>query len=180
MEKVSIIVLVKNNENNLINCVESIVFQSHKLCEVCLAYMESTDNSYEICCELSKKYKNVAMVETGDEGLKAVLDKINGENVIVLRPTKRFGHSLILTMVHAKMIYEASAAAVAVDKMESINISMKKVHISNCNGFAGLPNKNVMVMFDKSKLINSNLELTTIEKSISTLVQNDKISYVTI
>lgn len=180
MEKVSVIVLVKNNENNLINCVESIVFQSHKLCEVCLAYMESTDNSYEICCELSKKYKNVSMVETGDDGLKDVLNKVNGENVIVIRPTKRFGHSLILTMVHAKMIYEANAAAVSVDKMEAINISMKKVHISNCKGFAGLPNKNVMIMFEKSKLENSNMKLSVIEKSISSLVQNDKISFVTI
>lgn len=58
-QEVSIIIPVYNAEDSLDRCVESIVYGELRNLEVILIEDCSKDNSWEICCKLSKQYTNV-------------------------------------------------------------------------------------------------------------------------
>ena len=55
MELVSIVIPVYNMENEIENCVHSLLNQSYKNLEIILVDDGSKDNSYKRCIELSKK-----------------------------------------------------------------------------------------------------------------------------
>jgi len=60
--KVSIIVPVYNCEKYLKKCIESIINQTYKDLELILVDDGSTDNSYDICLEYKKRYKNIIVL----------------------------------------------------------------------------------------------------------------------
>ncbi len=61
--KASFIIPVYNAERTIERCVESIIFGMEKNVEVILVDDCSRDNSWKICCYLSKKYQNVEAVQ---------------------------------------------------------------------------------------------------------------------
>lgn len=56
---ISIIIPVYNVEKELKRCINSIIVQTYKNIEIIFVDDGSIDNSYAICCEYEKKYKNI-------------------------------------------------------------------------------------------------------------------------
>ena len=56
---ISVVIPVYNSEKTLTRCVESIIYGQYSNVEVLLIEDQSTDNSWNVCKELQKKYLNV-------------------------------------------------------------------------------------------------------------------------
>lgn len=67
-KKISIIVPVYNNEKDLEKTIKSILNQTYKKIEIILIDDGSTDNSYNICSQYSKKYNNIKFYSKKNEG----------------------------------------------------------------------------------------------------------------
>ena len=68
MELVSIVIPVYNMENEIENCVHSLLNQSYKNLEIILVDDGSKDNSYKRCIELSKKDNRIISIHTENQG----------------------------------------------------------------------------------------------------------------
>lgn len=73
--KISIIVPVYNVEDYLVECLQSILFQTYKNIEVILIDDGSTDGSGEICEEYQKKDKRIKAAHQTNQGLSAARNK---------------------------------------------------------------------------------------------------------
>lgn len=84
-ELISIIVPIYNVEKYLKKCIDSILNQTYKNLEIILVNDGSTDNSYSICNEYSKKDKRVIVVNKKNGGLSDArnhgLKVANGEYI---------------------------------------------------------------------------------------------------
>lgn len=69
MIDLSIIVPIRNTGLYLRDCIESIIGQNMDNYELILVDDGSTDNSYEICVEYSKKYSFIKVLEAGGNGV---------------------------------------------------------------------------------------------------------------
>lgn len=65
--KCSVIVPCFNVESYICNCVERLYSQTYKQLEIILIEDGSTDNTYEVCKELSRKYNDVVLLTHGYE-----------------------------------------------------------------------------------------------------------------
>lgn len=84
----SIVIPIYNAEKYLHEAVLSIVNQSYEDYEVILVDDGSTDSSYDICNDLSKKYKNLRLIKKDNGGStsarKVGADASNGEYILLL------------------------------------------------------------------------------------------------
>lgn len=69
MEKLSIIVPVYNVRKYLVECVNSLIKQDYKNCEIILVDDGSTDGSSEVCDELGKVDERIRVIHQNNEGL---------------------------------------------------------------------------------------------------------------
>ena len=69
MDKVSIIIPVYNVENEVANCLESVINQTHKNLEIIVVNDGSTDGSKEICLNIAKKDNRIIYLEKPNGGL---------------------------------------------------------------------------------------------------------------
>ncbi len=69
--KVSVVVPIYNVENYLKECLDSLVFQTLENFEVILVNDGSTDRSYEIALDYSRKYNNFKLVSQKNSGLSS-------------------------------------------------------------------------------------------------------------
>ena len=72
---VSIIVPVYNCEKFISRCVKSIEEQSYPNIELILINDGSTDNSYDLCCDLSNKYKNINLITQENRGVSTARNR---------------------------------------------------------------------------------------------------------
>lgn len=87
MPLISIVVPIYNAENTISRCVESIFGglsnEKRDLIEVLLIDDGSSDNTYEVCQKISKKYSQVFLFKKGNGGVSSArnfgIDKANGE-----------------------------------------------------------------------------------------------------
>ncbi|WP_048015229.1 glycosyltransferase family 2 protein, partial [Rossellomorea marisflavi] len=68
MRKISVIIPVYNMEQSLEKCLQSIMTQTYKNIEIILVDDGSKDNSYKVCCELSKRDSRIKVVRTENRG----------------------------------------------------------------------------------------------------------------
>ena len=68
---ISVIVPVYNGETYLANCIESIEKQSYKPLEVIIVNDGSTDQTKEVCRELTEQYDNIRILSLPDLGVSA-------------------------------------------------------------------------------------------------------------
>ena len=66
---VSIVVPVYNVEKYINKCIESVIQQTYKNWELILVDDNSNDNSYQICCEYSKKDKRIRCLKNTAKGV---------------------------------------------------------------------------------------------------------------
>ncbi len=66
--KVSIIVPVYNAEKYLVKCLDSLVNQTYKNCEIILINDGSIDNSLSIIKDYQKKYSNIKLINQSNKG----------------------------------------------------------------------------------------------------------------
>lgn len=82
---ISIIVPIYNSENDLEQCIESIVNQTYDNLEIILVNDGSTDKSLEICRRWEKKDKRIIVIDKTNGGLassrNAGLEKASGEYI---------------------------------------------------------------------------------------------------
>ncbi|HEO6958832.1 TPA: glycosyltransferase family 2 protein, partial [Streptococcus agalactiae] len=82
-EKVTVIIPIYNSEAYLKECVQSVLQQTHPLIEVILIDDGSTDNSGEICDNLSQEDNRILVFHKKNGGVSSArnlgLDKSTGE-----------------------------------------------------------------------------------------------------
>lgn len=71
MSKLSIIIPIYNVENYIDDCLNSILSQNIKECEILLIDDGSTDSSKEICDNYAKKYENIKVYHVKNRGVSA-------------------------------------------------------------------------------------------------------------
>lgn len=69
--KLSIIIPVYNSENYIENCINSILKQDYKNIEIIVVNDGSTDNSYHILKSLSKKHKQIKLIDKENGGVSS-------------------------------------------------------------------------------------------------------------
>ena len=74
-EKISIIVPVYNVEKYLEECIKSLVSQDYENYEILLIDDGSTDSSYKICQQYSRKYQNVRTYKQKNQGVSVARNK---------------------------------------------------------------------------------------------------------
>lgn len=83
----TIIIPIYNGEPNLAKCLESVANQTYKNIEVILVDDGSTDNSYKICVDYSKKY-NWTVIRTQNFGVanarNIALEKASGKYILFI------------------------------------------------------------------------------------------------
>ena len=67
---ISIIIPVYNVEDYLERCINSIINQTYKNLEIIIVDYESTDNSWKICDELSKKDLRIKIIHKENGGME--------------------------------------------------------------------------------------------------------------
>lgn len=67
--KISIIVPIYNSENDLDQCIESIVNQTYKNLEIILVNDGSTDNSVNICKNWEANDSRIILIDKQNEGV---------------------------------------------------------------------------------------------------------------
>lgn len=69
--EISIIVPVHNSEKTLCRCVNSLIKQTSKLCEIILIDDHSSDSSEKICKQYCRKHNNIIYRHSNDYGVSA-------------------------------------------------------------------------------------------------------------
>lgn len=86
--KISVIIPVYNVEDYLTECVDSILNQTYKNCEILLIDDGSTDKSPQICDTYSEKNNKIRVIHTRNRGLSAArnlgTEKAQGEYIFYL------------------------------------------------------------------------------------------------
>ena len=67
---ISVIVPVYNVKEYLERCINSIINQTYKNLEIIIVDYESTDNSWKICDELSKKDLRIKIIHKENGGME--------------------------------------------------------------------------------------------------------------
>lgn len=85
---ISVIVPVYNTEKYLKRCIESLIQQTYINIEIILVNDGSTDNSFEICKDFKKKYKNITLINKKNGGLSSArnagITAANGDYIAFL------------------------------------------------------------------------------------------------
>ena len=68
---ISVIVPVYNGQDYLEKCIESIEEQTYENLEIIIINDGSTDNTSGVCISLQKRFDNIRVIFTGDEGVSA-------------------------------------------------------------------------------------------------------------
>ena len=85
-EKVSVIIALYNCEDKITRCIESIENQTYKNIEIIVCDDCSTDNSFEVVKELTKKYDNIILVE---KKVKELIEKKEVDDLIEMIRLKK-------------------------------------------------------------------------------------------
>lgn len=155
--KVTVVLLVKNNENNLVKSVESILFQSYKECDILLVYKDSYDGSYNLCCELKEKYKNVRLCiadDLKDESIKTLCENIDSGHVLFMSATNCLGTQCISAIMGAKLIFHSKLAVVPTTIATKCDLDLKKISIVRYKKISEVPKQPLLSIYDKDYLDN--------------------------
>lgn len=69
MPQISVIVPIYNAEKYLIQCIDSLIFQTLKDIEIILVNDGSTDNSLKICEQYARKDSRITIFNKENEGI---------------------------------------------------------------------------------------------------------------
>ena len=86
MKAVSIVIPVYNAQKYLNKCLDSVCTQTYKNLEIVVVDDGSTDESYKICVDYTKKFKNIRIIKKSNGGVSSArnrgIDEIKGEYVL--------------------------------------------------------------------------------------------------
>lgn len=156
--EISVIVKVHNQVEQVVRCVESLLFQTFDKYEIILWCSVSYDASEEICHNLKSKYAKVKAVEMNSnelEELLNLLEKTEGKKILFVDANDFFG-TQFLAIMDAMMIAFSTKASVAVknDYRKSktmLNQVEMKLDINKGN----LIETNNEILYDKDMLIEA-------------------------
>lgn len=143
MKKVSIIIPAYNANKYIGKCIESIENQTYENIEIIIVNDGSTDNTLQICAELSKKYTNIIVIDKQNEGpsiaRKNGLEKASG---------------IYISFVDSDDILECNFIDSLVCSLEKNNADISECGYNLVNGELAIISKRPM----KEKLYKGNTE----------------------
>ena len=143
MPKISVIVPIYNAERTLEKCITSIIDQEIKDIEIILVNDGSTDDSFNICNNLVKKYKQIKIISGRNEGVSVARNKgINiakGEYIAFVD-----ADDIVLPKIYSNMLYIAEK-----NKLELVFCNFYYCYSDN------IWKKNHSLDFTEKSIINS-------------------------
>lgn len=161
-EKVSVIIALYNCENKITRCIESIENQTYKNIEIIVCDDCSTDNSFEVVKELTKKYDNIILLKN-EKNLKAAatrnrcIEKASGEYIAV-QDADDYSHLDRLQKEVEELRKNKEIGFVSTDMYRINNkgiygiIRTKEEYPTNKSFFYGAPYAHGSAMFRKTAL----------------------------
>lgn len=114
MEKISVIIPVYNTQEYLVQCVESLLFQTYQNWEALLIDDGSTDSSLEVCKRLSQQDHRIKVYHKKNKGASAArnygLNLAQGEYVAFLDSDDAIHPLLFEEMIHQMHLHNVEMA----------------------------------------------------------------------
>lgn len=144
MPKFSIIVPVYNVEKYLDECIQSVINQSFTDWELILVDDDSSDSSYETCCEYSKNDSRIIAIHQENGGVSSArntgIENANGEYVLFLDSDDFYNDLNALEILNNKMT--ESNADVLIFGCTDFNMNTGESIVSRTGYNLDLINKN--------------------------------------
>lgn len=156
--EISVIVKVHNQVEQVVRCVESLLFQTFDKYEIILWCSVSYDASEEICHNLKSKYAKVKAVEMNSnelEELLNLLEKAEGKKILFVDANDFFGTQFLAIMDAMMIAFSTKASMAMKNDYRKSKTMLNQVEMKLDINKGNLIETNNEILYDKDMLIEA-------------------------